>query len=83
MVKWAVELLEYDLGYQPRTAIKAQALADFIADGVSFRSSETEVDQAREDGEIVKDTHIGQAAEALQTPKTTKTAQTREAAETL
>ncbi|XP_071913979.1 uncharacterized protein [Coffea arabica] len=87
MVKWAVELSEYDLGYQPRAAIKAQALADFIADGVSFGSSETKVNQdretgkARKDGEIAKDAHTGQAA--LQAPKTTKTAQTREAAEIL
>ncbi|XP_057803219.1 uncharacterized protein LOC131018518 [Salvia miltiorrhiza] len=30
MVKWAVELGEYDVEYEPITAIKAQALADFI-----------------------------------------------------
>ena len=36
MVKWAVELSEYDLDIQPRTAIKTQALADFIAEGISF-----------------------------------------------
>ncbi|XP_057808536.1 uncharacterized protein LOC131023016 [Salvia miltiorrhiza] len=30
MVKWAVELGEYDVEYEPRMAIKAQALADFI-----------------------------------------------------
>ncbi|XP_057808522.1 uncharacterized protein LOC131023001 [Salvia miltiorrhiza] len=30
MVKWAVELGEYDVDYEPRMAIKAQALADFI-----------------------------------------------------
>ncbi|XP_057791182.1 uncharacterized protein LOC131008312 [Salvia miltiorrhiza] len=30
MVKWAVELGEYDVDYEPRIAIKAQALADFI-----------------------------------------------------
>ena len=86
MVKWAMELSEYDLGYQPRTAIKTQALADFIADGVSFGSPEAEVDlardiQARKDGEIVKDAHIRQAAKTLQTPKTTKVTQAREAAE--
>ncbi|XP_071919055.1 uncharacterized protein [Coffea arabica] len=32
LTKWAVELGEYDLSYEPRTAIKAQALADFLAD---------------------------------------------------
>ncbi|XP_027166658.1 uncharacterized protein LOC113766692 [Coffea eugenioides] len=88
MVKWAVELSEYDLGYQPRTAIKAQALADFIANGVSFGSPEAEVDQARniqarKDGEDAKDAHTGQAAKTLQTSKTIKATQTRDAAEVL
>ncbi|KAL0462421.1 UNVERIFIED_CONTAM: hypothetical protein Slati_0129700 [Sesamum latifolium] len=31
LVKWAVELSEYDISYLPRTTIKAQALADFIS----------------------------------------------------
>lgn len=32
LVKWTIELGEYDIDYQPRTAIKAQALLDFIAE---------------------------------------------------
>ena len=32
MVKWAVELAPYGINYEPRRAIKAQALADFIAE---------------------------------------------------
>ncbi|XP_075665749.1 uncharacterized protein LOC142635490 [Castanea sativa] len=32
MVQWAVELSQFDIEYLPRTAIKAQALADFIAE---------------------------------------------------
>ncbi|XP_071909714.1 uncharacterized protein [Coffea arabica] len=36
MTKWAVELAEHDISYQPRTAIKAQALADFLAEGASL-----------------------------------------------
>ena len=31
LIQWAVELSEFDIRYQPRHAIKAQALADFIA----------------------------------------------------
>ena len=31
MVQWAVELSQFDIKYRPRTTIKAQALADFIA----------------------------------------------------
>nr|XP_027089516.1 uncharacterized protein LOC113710608 [Coffea arabica] len=32
LTKWAIELGEYDLSYEPRTAIIAQALADFLAE---------------------------------------------------
>ena len=31
MVQWAIELSQFDVEYCPRTAIKAQALVDFIA----------------------------------------------------
>ncbi|KAL0401836.1 UNVERIFIED_CONTAM: polyprotein [Sesamum latifolium] len=31
LIKWAVELSEYDIFYLPRTTIKVQALADFIS----------------------------------------------------
>ena len=39
LVKWAVELTQFDIMYQPRTAIKGQALADFIAE-FTFPSKE-------------------------------------------
>ena len=32
MVQWAVELIQFDVDYRPRTVIKAQALADFVAE---------------------------------------------------
>ncbi|XP_070016951.1 uncharacterized protein [Nicotiana sylvestris] len=32
LAKWAIELSEYDITYKPRTAIKSQVLADFVAD---------------------------------------------------
>ena len=32
MVQWVIELSQFDVEYRPRTAIKAQALADFIAE---------------------------------------------------
>ena len=32
MVQWAIELSQFDIEYHPRTAIKAQALAEFIAE---------------------------------------------------
>ncbi|KAL5547039.1 hypothetical protein UlMin_006726 [Ulmus minor] len=32
LTKWTVELSEYDINFQPRTALKSQVLADFVAD---------------------------------------------------
>ena len=32
MVQWAIELSQFDKEYLPRTAIKAQALVDFITE---------------------------------------------------
>ncbi|KAK3027816.1 hypothetical protein RJ639_041984 [Escallonia herrerae] len=32
LINWSVELGEFDLQYKPRTAVKAQALADFIVE---------------------------------------------------
>ncbi|KAL0413611.1 UNVERIFIED_CONTAM: Ribonuclease HI [Sesamum radiatum] len=32
LVKWAVELREYDIEYQSRTTVKAQVLADFVVE---------------------------------------------------
>nr|ABA95741.2 retrotransposon protein, putative, unclassified [Oryza sativa Japonica Group] len=32
VVKWAIELSEFDLHFEPRHAIKSQALADFVAE---------------------------------------------------
>ena len=32
MVQWAIEISQFDIEYYPRTAIKAQALVDFIAE---------------------------------------------------
>ena len=32
LIQWAIELSEFDIRYQPRNAIKAQVLADFIVE---------------------------------------------------
>ena len=32
LIQWVVELSEFDIRYQPRNAIKAQVLADFISE---------------------------------------------------
>ena len=45
LIQWAIKLSEFDVKYQPRNAIKAQALADFI---VEFTSGHRDLDE-RED----------------------------------
>ena len=40
MVTWSVELSEFDILYEPRTAIKAQALADFLVEMVDEELSQ-------------------------------------------
>ena len=35
MIRWAIELSQFDIEYHPRTAIKTQALVDFIAEFTS------------------------------------------------
>ena len=38
LIKWAIELSEFDIRYKPRTMIKGQVLADFI---MEFTPTET------------------------------------------
>ncbi|KAL0411010.1 UNVERIFIED_CONTAM: hypothetical protein Slati_3690700 [Sesamum latifolium] len=45
LVKWAVELSEYDISYMPRTTIKAQALADFISEMAGMSIKDASQDQ--------------------------------------
>lgn len=36
-MKWALELSEYDIGFEPRTTMKGQAVANFIAELTPYR----------------------------------------------
>ena len=47
LIQWAIELSEFDIRYQPKSAIKAQALADFIADFTPSRGDLDEVDDSK------------------------------------
>lgn len=40
LIKWTTEFSAYDLQYQPRIAIKAQALADFLAKTLKDKDKE-------------------------------------------
>ena len=42
LIQWAIELSEFDIRYQPRNAIKAQVLVDFIAE---FTPSHGDLDE--------------------------------------
>nr|XP_023903529.1 uncharacterized protein LOC112015361 [Quercus suber] len=71
LIQWAVELSEFDIRYQPRHAIKAQALADFIAE---FTSSGDEVsDKANARWVVYVDgsstQHAGGIGVVLQSPE--------------
>ena len=41
LIKWAIELSEFDIRYKPRTAFKGQVLADFIMEFTSTEPTET------------------------------------------
>ena len=43
--KWAVELMGYDVKFVPCTAIKSQALADFIAEWTEVQDLTPEISQ--------------------------------------
>ncbi|CAL2268663.1 unnamed protein product [Prunus armeniaca] len=48
LMKWAIELSQDDLLYRPKAAIKAQALADFIAEFTSSAEEEKMVNEKKE-----------------------------------
>ncbi|XP_077228501.1 uncharacterized protein LOC143861456 [Tasmannia lanceolata] len=54
LVKWAVELNEFDIQYMPRPAIKAQVLADFVAEcTIPQQSTESEIVETPAVGKVI------------------------------
>ena len=45
--QWAIEFSEFDIRYQPRSAINAQVLTDFIAEFTPNYGDLDEVDEAK------------------------------------
>ena len=41
LMKWAIELSDFDIRYKPKTTIKGQILADFIMEFTSAELAET------------------------------------------
>uniref|UniRef100_A0A2N9H4D6 RNase H type-1 domain-containing protein n=1 Tax=Fagus sylvatica TaxID=28930 RepID=A0A2N9H4D6_FAGSY len=74
LIQWAVELSEFDIEYHPRQAIKAQALADFIAE---FTVTEDEPSGAGGVGAVFKtpEGHLLKHSTRLQYPTTNNEAE--------
>ncbi|XP_071926285.1 uncharacterized protein [Coffea arabica] len=81
MVRWAVELSEYDLSYQPRTAIKAQALADFIAEGISFGQEQLQAELTSGAVKAMQARGTVEVAQAAETKSTQDVAEARQVGE--
>ena len=52
LLKWAIELGQFDVNFRPRTVIKGQALADFIAKFTY--SNATKITRTTDDAKAVK-----------------------------
>ncbi len=75
LVQWSIEMSEFDIDYRPRTVIKAQALADFIAEFTPPWKEEDELEQDEVwtvsiDGSSTKD--MGGAGIILVSPENDK-----------
>ena len=57
LIKWAVELGEFEIRYKPRVAIKAQALADFLVectiDNKEVGGQESMVEEPKEEEKLI------------------------------
>ncbi|XP_050242130.1 uncharacterized protein LOC126691095 [Quercus robur] len=70
LIQWAVELSKFDIRYQPRHAIKAQALTDFIAEFTPNYDDETKNNKrwvVHMDGSSTQ--HAGGIGVVLQSPE--------------
>ena len=56
MVKWSIELNEYGLEFRPKKSIKAQALADFVAECIFQKPQKIEYQSAPVCGDKLEET---------------------------
>ena len=70
MALWAIELSEFEIQYRPRTAIKGQAVAEFIT---NFTLGEGQVEEEKEQWSIYtngsSNRRVGGAGVVIQTPQ--------------
>ena len=52
LVKWTIELSEFDIDYKPRAVIKAQAMADFVAEFTELKECLDQRAVATDSGEV-------------------------------
>ena len=60
LIKWAIELGEFNIKYKPRMAIKAQALADFVVECTIDNQEvggKEDINKTILDGQNVETTH--------------------------
>ena len=72
LIQWAVELSEFDIRYRPRHAIKAQALANFVAEFTPNYDDLDEMENSKKwivhvDGSSTH--HVGGICVVLQSPE--------------
>lgn len=66
---WEIELNEFDILYRPRIAIKAQALADFIAEFTAKEDEDEEPAMWMVRMDDSSNQHVGGIGVVLQSPK--------------
>ena len=72
LIQWAIEFSEFDIKYQPRSAINAQALVDFIVEFTPNHGDLDEMDEAKKwvvyiDGSSTQ--YVGGIEVILKSPK--------------
>ena len=69
LVLWAIELCEFDILHQPRTAVKAQALANFVVEFTSKEDEDEELATRMVQTDGSSNQHVGGIGVIFQSPK--------------
>ena len=69
LVLWAIELCEFDILHQPRIAVKAQALANFVVEFTSKEDEDEELATRMVQTDGSSNQHVGGIGVIFQSPK--------------